>query len=81
MGACTSTKVKMIGEPNNPRIAKTSARSSQNHMKTLAMRDVKGFKKSDTVENFYDITETIGRGKVHQVDFNFYEPVHHSEVN
>lgn len=29
------------------------------------MKDIKGFKKSDTVENFYDIMETIGRGKTH----------------
>jgi hypothetical protein len=31
-------------------------------MKTLAMKDVKGFKRSETVENFYDILGTIGRG-------------------
>ena len=32
-------------------------------MKTLAMKDMKGFKRSDAVENFYDILEVIGRGK------------------
>jgi hypothetical protein len=72
MGACTSTKVKQIGADfNNPRIAKTSARSLQNHMKTLAMRDIKGFKKSDSVENFYDITGSIGRGNLNYLNMLF----------
>ena len=66
MGACSSTKVKLMNPQSlqNPRIAMSSARSQLNQMKTLAMKDIKGFKKSDTVENFYDIMETIGRGIV-----------------
>ena len=63
MGACTSTKVKQI-DVQNPRIAKTSARSSSNQMNTLALKDIRGFKRSESVENFYDILESIGRGKV-----------------
>jgi len=32
-------------------------------MYNLAMRDIKGFKKSDVVELTYDVKETIGRGR------------------
>jgi hypothetical protein len=31
-------------------------------MRTLAMKDIKGFKRSDSIENFYDIQTTIGQG-------------------
>jgi hypothetical protein len=31
-------------------------------MRTLAMKDIKGFKRSDSIDNFYDIQITIGQG-------------------
>lgn len=58
MGSCFSSTTS-----TEYPVAKTSARSSQNKLKTLAMRDIKGFKKSDSIENFYDIQKTIGHGK------------------
>ena len=50
-----------------PTIAKTSARSNQSRLRTLAMRDIKGFKKSDSISNFYDIQKTIGYGSFGEV--------------
>ena len=38
-----------------PTTAKTSARSNLNRLRTMALKDIKGFKKSDSIENFYDI--------------------------
>ena len=29
------------------------------------MKDIKGFKRSDSIENFYEIHDTIGRGKLY----------------
>jgi len=40
-------------------------------MRTLAMKDIKGFKRSDSIENFYDIQTTIGQGMLHHY-LNFY---------
>ena len=60
MGSCFSSTTSTTED--SPKVAKTSARSSQNKLRTLAMRDIKGFKKSDSIENFYDIQKTIGIG-------------------
>jgi len=69
MGSCVSTTdntnqtlriglnppiVPSKSEPP-PTVAKTSARSNTSRLRTLAMRDIKGFKKSDSISNFYDI--------------------------
>jgi serine/threonine protein kinase len=33
----------------------------------MALKDIKGFKKSDSIENFYDIEATIGQGSFGEV--------------
>ena len=33
----------------------------------MALKDIKGFKKSDSIENFYDIQTTIGHGSFGEV--------------
>ena len=50
-----------------PTTAKTSARSNQSRLRTMALKDIKGFKRSDSIENFYDIETTIGRGSFGEV--------------
>jgi hypothetical protein len=58
MGGCTSatkSSVKIKGEEQQPKIARSSARSGVNRMRTLTMKDIKGFKRSDSIQNFYDI--------------------------
>ena len=51
------------------KVARSSARSNQTRMRTLAMKDIKGFKRSDSIENFYDIQTTIGQGMLKLVPF------------
>ena len=53
-------RVLPLDGESKSKVARSSARSNQTRMRTLAMKDIKGFKRSDSIENFYDIQTTIG---------------------
>ncbi len=61
MGGCTSTKVKVI-KPSDSASVSRSMSFNVSNMNSLAMKDIKGFKKSEHIDDFYDILEVIGRG-------------------
>lgn len=73
MGVCTSNTAKqnkMIdGHPSLVDIdAKIQEKRGRlDKKKTLAMKDTKGFKKADAIENYYDIQKSIGHGMVNFV--------------
>jgi hypothetical protein len=68
MGQCLSSskaQVQPTKGPNGTKIATTSARNQKKRQ--LSYKDFKGIKKVDSMENFYDIKGTIGRGKPIQI--------------
>ena len=80
MGGCMSNNKTIRVKPTNSssaRIATTSARNTLSRVNSLAMKDVKGFRKSESsITNFYDILDTIGRGNTSL----FYTLLHKSII-
>lgn len=53
-------QIVQVQPVNNPRVATTSARDFLSRKHTLSLKDIKGFKKCEALENFYEILDSIG---------------------
>ncbi len=53
----------MAPEDDDPIGSQKLATPSARNMRTLAIKDMKGFKRSDSIEMYYDIQQSVGHGK------------------
>ena len=59
---CASAKVKVV-KPSSTDSLNQSISMTFMNVNSLSMKDIKGFRKSDHIDEYYDILEVIGRGK------------------
>ena len=71
MGGCMAVNAKNVIKPNEEEQATTSSRRNKNNMRSskaqISMSDFMGIKKSDSIDNFYEIDQVIGRGAFGEV--------------